>query len=96
MEPAKFKKNDKGNWVLNDEWKEHTKKKPAKAKKGVVTEDNHVYKWKEIVTHLDTGRAILFCACMSGPQEPFRGCGAAAIRSGRSAAIKEVIKPRWE
>jgi hypothetical protein len=104
MEPVKFEKNQKGNWVLTQAWKDwkdakfkRAKKsefKPAKA--GVVTEENHTYRWKEVAVHIDTGRAILFCACMSGTNEPFRGCGATAIRSGKTSQIKEILESRWQ
>ncbi len=65
-------------------------------KKNTITAENHTYRWKEAALQLQTGRAILFCACMSGTAEPFKGCGAAAIRQTRSSQIKEILAPRWE
>jgi len=94
-EPAKFEKNPKwGNWRISQAWKDWqmTKKKEKK----IVDEENHTYRWKEVALQVDTGKGVLFCACMSGTAEPFKTCGATAVRYTRAGKIHELIGPRWE
>jgi len=99
MEPARYARNARGNWIISDDWKKwkDAKKvtKPKTIKNNIVTEETHAYKWKEVALQLDTGRGILFCCCMSGQGEQFRGCGAVAIRSSKASKLSEVIPPRF-
>jgi hypothetical protein len=101
-EPAKYEKNPKTKkWVISQAWKDWQKDKlyreeKPKANPNKVTKKNHFYRWKEVALHLDTGRAIFFCCCMSATNEQYRSCGATAIRTSRASKIIEVIQPRFQ
>jgi len=102
-EPVKYWRNEKGNWVLTDEWKEWIKKrraaesrpKPAK-RSNKVTVENHKAAWREVAYHPDSGKRIYFCGCMSMHGDPYKGCGAVGIQQTRTSQIIEVKGSRFE
>ena len=109
--PARYEKNEKGNWVVSQEWKEWDNNR--KEKKSIVktrapekivktaapkkvTSENHREVWREIAYSPDTGKRIYFCACMSASGQFYLGCGAVAIRRTRTGQIIKVIESRFE
>lgn len=104
MEPAKYTKNARGNWIVNTEWKKWKDAKFKKAEKStfkavkgkIMTEENHKANWKEVAYSIADGKTILFCCCMAGTAEPYKGCGAVGIKSTKASKLRELLEPRFE
>lgn len=96
VEPVKYIKNPKGNWVITPEWKKWVKEQKVTPKKPkeVLTVESHKPVWKE-VANAPSGKRIYFCTCMRA-KGYYTSCGAAAVQQSRTSSIIEVLKPRFE